>query len=280
MENKSYPELHQLINVVTKLRDPNGGCPWDLEQTHQTLLPFLLEESYEFIEAVEKNSHEHMKEEIGDVLLQVLLHSVIAQQEGYFTLEDVAKNLTDKLISRHPHVFGENANKNQANLSSEKVIENWINIKKEEKAGIKEYFIGEKLLHHPALSSSHKIGKKTKEVNFDWQDYTQVIYKVEEEWQELKEELPPVFQKLTPNMLERVEEELGDMLFSMAQLARHLNLDAEEVLRKANKKFIHRFQKMEDIIEKQKQDKSKLSPQEWNHLWGESKIQTAQDKLR
>lgn len=235
----SHPELERAIEVVKALRHPKTGCPWDLEQTHESLLKYLIEEAYEFVEAVESKNPKLMEEEVGDVLFQVLLHTSMGEESNRFTLESSAKVLADKLIRRHPHVFKPSDEK----LTPDQVIENWQKIKTVEK-GEKKYSIDEKNLHAPALESSYKIGKKSTAVNFDWDDYQQVVMKVEEEWQEVKEELPPTghFNK------ERVKEEIGDLLFSVAQLARHLDLNPEECLRDANKKFIKRFQKVEDMV--------------------------------
>lgn len=235
----SHPELERCIQVVKALRHPVTGCPWDLEQTHESLLKYLIEEAYEFVEAVEKKDPKLMEEEVGDVLFQVLLHTSMGEETKSFSLESAAKNLADKLVRRHPHVF----NKSDKKLTPDEVIENWQIIKKAEK-GEKKYSIDEKNLHAPALESSYKIGKKSTTVNFDWENYQQVLMKVEEEWQEVKEELPPSGQYNK----ERVKEEIGDLLFSVAQLARHLDLNPEECLRDANKKFIGRFQKVEDLV--------------------------------
>lgn len=235
----SHPELERCIQVVKALRHPVTGCPWDLEQTHESLLKYLIEEAYEFVEAVEKKDPKLMEEEVGDVLFQVLLHTSMGEETGSFSLESAAKNLADKLVRRHPHVF----NNSDKKLTPDEVIENWQAIKKAEK-GEKKYSIDEKNLHAPALESSYKIGKKSTSVNFDWENYQQVLMKVEEEWQEVKEELPPSGQYNK----ERVKEEIGDLLFSVAQLARHLDLNPEECLRDANKKFIRRFQKVEDLV--------------------------------
>lgn len=235
----NQPELLRCIEVIKALRHPTTGCPWDLEQTHSTLLKYLIEESYEFIEATELSDPKLMEEELGDVLLQVLLHSTIAEEAKTFNLESVAKTLADKIIRRHPHVFGPA----ETSLSSEEVVANWQEIKKIEK-GSPKYSIDAKCLQAPALESAYKIGKKSTAVNFDWEDYYQVMAKVEEEWQEVKEELPPGGK----HDKARVKEEIGDLLFSVAQLARHLELNPEECLREANKKFIGRFQKVEDKV--------------------------------
>lgn len=252
-----YPELEALITVVQKLRDPNGGCPWDLKQTHQTLLKYLIEESYEYIDAVEKNNMTEMCEELGDVLLQVLLHTTIAEQNKNFNLEEVAKGLKNKLITRHPHVFGDV----KVN-SAEEVTDNWQKIKAETKGAVKN-FISDKDLAMPALMSANHIGKKTKEIKFDWDNPSQVAYKVEEEWQELKEELAalPRINK------DRVAEELGDVLFSMAQLARHLDIDPELALRNANKKFVKRFNKMESFINDAGADIKKMNQEQMDVYW-------------
>lgn len=259
------PELNRCIEVIEKLRHPTEGCPWDLEQTHASLLKYLLEESYEYIEATEKNDPKLMEEELGDVLLQVILHATIGQQAGNFSLESVSKVLADKMVRRHPHVFGQVGN----GLSSQQVLANWQEIKHLEKGSKKKYAIDSKYLAAPALESSLKIGQKSTSVNFDWDDYYQVMAKVEEEWQEVKEELPPggKFHK------QRVKEEIGDLLFSVAQLARHLELNPEECLRDANRKFINRFQKVEDAVTAQGKTLEETAQAELEKIWVQVKKQ-------
>lgn len=254
----AYPELERSIEVIKKLHHPTEGCPWDLEQTHASLLKYLIEESYEFIEAVEAKDPKMMEEEIGDVLLQVLHHSTMGEKLGEFNLESVAKGLADKMIHRHPHVFGD-----KKGISAEEVTANWKDIKAEEKKNDKKYTINKKLLYAPALEGSFRIGEKSTTVNFDWDDYYQVMMKVEEEWQEVKEELPPggQFNK------DRVKEELGDLLFSVAQLARHLGINPEECLREANQKFIRRFQKVEDIVWSKGKKMGEVSQAELEEMW-------------
>lgn len=234
----NYPELERCIEIVKTLRHPKEGCPWDLKQNHQSLLKYLIEESYEFVEAVEKLDSYAMEEEIGDVLFQVLLHTTIAEETGAFSLESAAKYLADKLIKRHPHVFKEKNIK----LTPEQVLKQWQEIKKEEK-GEQIYSMEEKLLHAPSLEASFNIGKKSTSLNFDWSHHSEVLDKVEEELDELKVEIQAKNQ--AP---QKIKEEIGDLLFSVAQLARHLNLNPEECLREANKKFIGRFQKVEDLV--------------------------------
>lgn len=256
---ETFKELISCIETVNKLRDPENGCPWDLKQTHESLLKYLLEESYEFMDSVERKDFNDMKDELGDVLLQVILHSKIAEQDGKFDIEDVARNLKDKIIERHPHVFDD-----KKGLTSEEVEKNWQQIKSKKSEGT---VFTDKDLNFPSLFSSYKIGKKTTQNNFDWEDYGQVVYKVEEEWQELKEELTPH----RSMDMEKVEEELGDMLFSMAQLARHVNLDPEALLRKANKKFIRRFTQMESLVKKRGFALTDLSQSELDVFWSQVK---------
>lgn len=257
-------ELHnfkKLTHVIKDLLNPDSGCPWDLKQTHKSLLKYLIEESFEYIEAVESKDDEKMNEELGDILLQVLLHARIAEKENRFSLESVSKTLADKMIRRHPHVF----NKTEETLSPEQVTENWNKIK--EKEGLSQSIISHKLLANTALNSSYNIGKKSTLVNFDWDDPLQVSYKVEEEWQELKEEIAPY-----PRMnKDRVKEELGDFLFSTVQLARHLEIDPEEALRDANKKFINRFMKMEKILENEKINIKDVSQKDLDSYWNRVK---------
>lgn len=257
-----------LKDVIAELRHPEHGCPWDLKQTHESLLKYLLEESYEFIEAVEEKNPKKMEEEIGDVLMQVLLHAQLGAEKGLFDMESISAVLTEKLIRRHPHVF---ENKDTT-LSADQVLVNWELIKKEEKAredGLKTHHrITNSVLNAPPLMSAYKIGKKTADLKFDWDDYSQVAYKVEEEWQELKEELSPN----RPIKPEAVFEELGDLLFSIAQLARHLNLDPHDALRAANKKFLRRFHSMEDLMLKANVKLEDMNQTQMDVYWNQAKV--------
>ena len=267
--NKS--QFDQLKEVITELHHPERGCPWDLKQTHESILKYLLEESYEFIEATEEKNAKKMEEEIGDVLLQVLFHCQMAQKQGTFDIESVSKALSDKLIRRHPHVF---ENKNTS-LSPEQVLINWEKIKLEEKAREDEksrHYIKPSIVNAPPLTAAVNIGKKTNEIKFDWDDYSQVAYKVEEEWQELKEELS------RPHQLnnEAVFEELGDLLFSVAQLARHLNLDPDKALQAANKKFLRRFYSMEDLISEKNLKLENMNQAQMDVYWNQAKTKEKQ----
>jgi MazG family protein len=258
--------LNRIIAIIAALRHPQTGCPWDLKQTHQSLLRYLFEESYEFQQAVESGDSSEMLDELGDLLLQVLLHAQLAQDDGKFNIEDVAKNLGDKLIRRHPHVFDRTPE--DQGLTPEQVESNWKDIKAQESDKTTGPAIGLRYLNHPSLRSSYLIGKRTKELNFDWEDASQVVYKVEEEWQELKEEIVPG-RELNR---ERVAEELGDFLFSAAQLARHIGYDPEELLRAANKKFLKRFSQVEELVLQDKKSFAELNQEQLDLYW--SKVKT------
>ena len=264
---ETLKELKELINVVSKLRDPEEGCPWNLEQTHKSLLKYMVEEAYEFVGSAERENFEEMKDELGDVLLQVLLHSQMASEKSKFTLEDVCQNLKEKLIRRHPHVFSKDSQK----ITPEQVKINWEKIKEKECNSQKKYEIDEKVLDAPALKAADKIGKKTRELNFDWDDPSQVSYKVEEEWQELKEEIA-AYPRINRD---RIEEEMGDFLFSVAQFSRHLDFDPETTLRNANKKFLKRFQKLEELLKQKDISFQDMDQQSLDHYWFQVKELTS-----
>ena len=225
----THSNFEHLVTIVNKLRDPDTGCPWDLKQTHLSLLKYLIEESYEYIHAVESGSTKKMEEELGDVLLQILLHTKIAEEQKNFSLESISKVLSEKLIRRHPHVF-----EKKESIEAEQVVKNWNKIKEKEQNDNKteKHRIDPGYLSFPALFSANKIGEKTNKIKFDWKNHTEVVGVVESEWTELKTEL----ESKSINK-ERVEEELGDLLFSIAQLSRHLDIGPENALRMANKKF-------------------------------------------
>jgi MazG family protein len=232
------------------------------------LLKYLLEESYEFIEAVEENDSKKMEEEIGDVLMQVLLHAQLGSESNEFDIQSVSAKLTEKLIRRHPHVF---ENKN-TNINADQVLVNWEKIKAEEKARetglITHHRITSSVLNAPPLMAAIKIGKKTNDLKFDWEDYKQVVYKVEEEWQELKEELTP-HREINHKA---AFEELGDLLFSVAQLARHLNMDPHDALKAANKKFLRRFHAMEDLMLLKDVKLEEMNQEQMDVYWNQAKV--------
>ncbi len=249
-----YKNLEELIAVIAKLRAPDG-CPWDREQTHASLRPNMIEEAYEAVDAIDDNDMKHLREELGDVLLQVLLHSQIASEEGVFNIEDVAKELKDKLIHRHPHVFG------NANLSTpDEVKDAWDRLKAEEKTHRKSAMDGISR-SQAALISAQKISKKAVKTGFEWpneESLYECIYSEFEEFKQAKKE----------NDKSHMEEEFGDILFATVNLARWNKIDAEQALLKANKKFEKRFRKMEELATKPLND---YSFEEFDNLWKEAK---------
>lgn len=252
MSNNSFEKL---TSTIKKLRDPIEGCPWDLKQTHESLLRYLIEESYEFIQAVEEKDAQKMKDELGDVLLQVMLHSQIANETSSFDISDVIESITNKMIERHPHVFSDKKTKDLQKIASD-----WE--KKKKKKGA--YFYKQDDLNLPSLICSQKIGEKAERINFDWSSPEKVYQKVQEEILELEVEIKD-------QNIDKIEEELGDVFFSLVQLARHYNLDAEQTLRKANKKFISRFNKVEDLIKSNEQDLFDVSQEKLNQYWNQVK---------
>jgi MazG family protein len=260
--------LIDCYNTIKKLRDPVGGCPWDLEQTHQSLIKYMIEEAYELAEAINSGSDTKIKDELGDVLLQVFLHSILASEKKHFEISDVANNLKEKIIRRHPHVFNPEQINQGKSISSQQVVENWAKIKNQENSDKKSNSsVLKDWSSLPSLMASYKIGQATKKVNFDWENHSQVAYKVEEEWQELKEEL--VASKIDRK---RVAEEMGDLLFSMAQLARHLDIEPEEALAAANRKFSRRFSAVEKLVQQAGKNMENMTQSELDHYWNQVKF--------
>jgi MazG family protein len=266
-------ELMQFYDVIKKLRDPQTGCPWDLEQTHESLLKYLFEEAYEFKEAVEKKDPVLMKEELGDILLQVFLHSVIAEQSKLFSLSEVAQLITEKMVRRHPHVFQDNRT---SKLTTQEVLQQWDDLKQSEQKRTNS-LLSHKLLYASGLEGSYQIGLKSQKIKFDWENYHQVLAKVKEELNELEAELVQLEQhnastQITNSSLHRrIEEEMGDLFFSLAQLARHLHISPEDCAVKANKKFIKRFQMMEQILKNECKNWDHLSMQDKESYWIKAK---------
>lgn len=250
----NYPKLERLIEIIKILRSPNG-CPWDKEQTHKTLRPNMLEEAYEAVDAIDEGDSEHLKEELGDVLLQVVLHAQIGKDENEFDIEDVAGLLNEKLIRRHPHIFGDEI----AN-TPEEVLINWEKIKKEEK---KERISAMDGLSksQSALIAAQKISKRAVKTGFEWESEDDLYKCIMSEFEEFKKACK---NKDTANM----EEEMGDILFAVVNLARWNNIDAEQALLTSNRKFIRRFRKMEELKEK---PLNEYTPAEYEELWQKAK---------
>lgn len=251
-------QLTELIEIMEKLLSPEG-CPWDRAQTPRSLAPHAIEEAHELVEALEREDVEGIKEELGDLLLQVIFHSALAQRRNQFTLEDVLEGICKKLVSRHTHVFGDVKAK-----TAEDALINWTAMKNKEKSRRpKEGRLGVPL-SLPALQRAQKIGDKTRTLKFDWQAPQEVFDKVEEEFIELKT-------ALDSGDVKHAEEELGDLFFVLAQWARHMKWDAETVCRKGNRKFEARFDKLLTLAEKRNLNFSSLSIEEKEKLWEEVK---------
>jgi len=249
-----YKNIEELIEVIRRLRAPDG-CQWDREQTHQSLKPNMLEEAYEAVDAMDDNDMVHLKEELGDVLLQVVLHAQIASEKGDFNIEDVAQGIKDKLIHRHPHVFG-----NQKVSSTDEILANWEKLKSEEKKHRKSAMDGISK-SQSALMTAQKISKKAVKTGFEWPNENSLYECVFSEFDEFKE----ACQEQDKN---HMEEELGDILFAVVNLARWNKIDAEQALLKSNKKFEKRFRKMEELAIKPLED---YSFEEFDKLWKQAK---------
>ncbi len=252
------PAFGQLISIMKQLRGP-GGCPWDAEQSHESLKRYLLEECYEVMEAIDSNNDVHLKEELGDLLLQPVFHAAIAEERGAFNMNDVIETLCDKLIRRHPHVFD-----NQVITTSDEQIVNWEKIKQEEKCNERKSALSGVPPHLPALLKAQKITEKAARVGFDWEHIDQVFAKVREELEELEETISMGDQ-------ERTEAELGDLLFATVNLGRFLSLNPEEALRKTIKRFNSRFTHIEDTMHKRGIPMKDAGLDVMEELWQEAK---------
>jgi ATP diphosphatase len=258
-------DIRRLIEIMAALRTPGTGCPWDLEQTFATIAPYTLEEAYEVADAIERGDLEDLREELGDLLLQVVFHARMAEETGAFDFGDVMETITAKLIRRHPHVFG-----NARDLSPEAVKGLWETIKAAEKAGRAKArgdaaALPPGLLEGvprllPALTRAEKLTKKAATVGFDWPEAAQVVAKI-------REELAEVEEAAAGGAPERIEDEIGDLLFAAANLARHFRVDPETALRGANAKFERRFKAIERGLADQGRSAQEATLEEMERLW-------------
>lgn len=259
-ELNKLESISKIRKVIKILRDPIDGCPWDLKQDYNSLAPYSIEEAYELVDAIENNDIEEIKKELGDLLLQVILISQVADDKGDFDFDDVANEISKKIIRRHPQIFDKNYNENDL------PHESWEKIKKLEKNKITntKNTLDQVEKNIPTLLRSLKIQKKAASLNFDWENETQVLNKIDEEIHELKD-------ALMVNNKKMIEEELGDLFFTIINLSRRLNLDPEQTIRKANKKFITRFNEMENFIEDNKLKWHNLKKHDFKNLWNKVK---------
>ncbi len=259
-ELNKLESISKIRKVIKILRDPIDGCPWDLKQDYNSLAPYSIEEAYELVDAIENNDIEEIKKELGDLLLQVILISQVADDKGDFNFDDVANEISNKIIRRHPQIFDKNYNENDL------PHESWEKIKKLEKNKITntKNTLDQVEKNIPTLLRSLKIQKKAASLNFDWENETQVLNKIDEEIHELKD-------ALKMNNKKMIEEELGDLFFTIINLSRRLNLDPEQTIRKANKKFTTRFNEMENFIEDNKLKWHNLKKHDFKNLWNKIK---------
>ena len=267
-ELNNLVSIEKIRKVIEILRDPENGCPWDLKQDYQSLAPYSIEEAYELVDAIESNNIDNIRNELGDLLLQVVLISQIAADKDDFNLDDVANEISNKIIRRHPQIFDHDyTNNDLPNESWERIKNNEENIN-----GIKSKHILDKIeTNIPSTLRSIKIQKKAASLNFDWKNKTQVLSKVDEELIELKE-------AIQKNNKDNIEEELGDLFFTLLNLSRHLKLDPDQTIRKANNKFILRFNTMENILDEMKLKWHNLETSDLEQLWNKAKLIHKEDK--
>ena len=254
---QSTTSFANLCDIVAKLRAP-GGCPWDREQTHESLLAAVIEEAYEVTEAARAKNDVHFREELGDLLLLVVMHAEIASEAGRFNIDEIIRDISNKLIRRHPHVFGTSDARD-----SGAVLKQWEAIKREEKKADSHYFASlPKAL--PALMRAQKAQSKAARVNFDWTEVRDVVAKVEEELREMKEAIAALDRA-------RIEEEIGDMLFAVVNLARKCKIDAESALQAGTDKFVARFNQLEDEVKARGKELGDVGLPEMDEIWDQIK---------
>ena len=254
--NKLTEEINNLLQTFKKLRDPSQGCPWDKEQDFKSIASCSIEEAYEVADAIEREDFNDLKEELGDLFFQIIFHSGMAEEKKLFNFEEVVKELNDKLIRRHPHVFDK-----KQEMSASKSLEIWEKEKKKEREKKNLISLMDDIPKNlPSLTRAKKIQKRAKSVGFDWQNENEVLRKIDEEIDELK-------RAKASQKKEDISEEIGDLFFTLVNLSRHYNLEPEDIIRKANLKFETRFRKMEDEASMANVDLKDLEINELESLW-------------
>ncbi|PWW12693.1 nucleoside triphosphate pyrophosphohydrolase [Mangrovibacter plantisponsor] len=257
-------EIERLLGIMRRLRDPQSGCPWDKEQTFSSIAPYTLEETYEVLDAIAREDFDDLRGELGDLLFQVVFYAQMAQEAGHFDFASVCAAISDKLERRHPHIFGD------ATLNdSEAVLANWEKTKREERAEKEQFSVLDDIPHSlPALMRAHKIQKRCSAVGFDWTTLGPVLEKVHEEIDEVMHEAS---QAVVDE--DKLEEEVGDLLFATVNLSRHLGKKAETALQKANLKFERRFRQVEAIIRQQGLTLEQATLVQMERAWQQVKCQ-------
>jgi len=269
MKDISEQAIDKLLEVMKRLRDPNNGCPWDIEQTYASIAPSTIEEAYEVVDAIEKEDFDHLREELGDLLFQVIFYAELGREEGRFNFNDIASVLTDKLIRRHPHVFPSGQLDSQADgpstMSEEEVKAQWEAIKQEERKGKGQAGLLQDIpVSMPALARAGKLQKRASAIGFDWPDYKGALEKLREELDELQ-------QAIDAKDESSISEEFGDTLFSMVNLSRHLKIDPEKALRGTNRKFTDRFEFIESQLLSKGLSPKQATLEQMDLLWEEAK---------
>jgi ATP diphosphatase len=255
--------MPRLVEIMRALRDPDAGCPWDIEQTFETIAPYTIEEAYEVADAIERENWSELRGELGDLLLQSVYHTQMASEAGLFDFDDVANDISDKMVARHPHVFGDESR----DKSADQQTQDWEKIKAAERAAKKRGgVVDEVALGLPALMRAVKLQKRAARVGFDWPDISMVVDKIVEEARELSE-------AQTESDPDHLAEEYGDLLFVIANLGRHLNIDPEEALRNANSKFTRRFRFIEAELKRRGKSPEQSDLDEMDALWNAAKAQ-------
>ena len=253
--------MPRLLAIMARLRDPVTGCPWDVEQTFATIAPYTIEEAHEVADAIARDDMADLKGELGDLLFQSVFHAQMAAEAGHFTFDDVARTIGDKMIARHPHVFGPDSNAK----SADQQVADWETVKAAERAAkSRGGVLDDVALGLPALMRAEKLQKRAARVGFDWPDIAMVIDKIAEEARELAEARATLPQ-------DKIAEEMGDLLFVMANLARHLKVDAEDALRAANAKFTRRFADIEASLAREGKPPADSDLAEMDALWDAAK---------
>ena len=270
-ENNSHP-VEQLLMIMKALRDPVSGCPWDQKQTFATIAPYTVEEAYEVADAIARQDADELRDELGDLLLQVVYHSQMASEQGQFDFVDVVQSICDKMIRRHPHVFAAETYQHNGSLEQD-----WERIKQQERAAKYVENSDTSILANvsagmPPLLRARKLQKKAAQVSFDWPSAIPVLDKIQEELNELKSVIETKQQHV------RLEEEIGDLLFSVVNICRHLKVDAELAMQKANIKFESRFREIERLALDRKQSLAELDADELDKLWEQAKLNISGQK--
>ena len=271
MSTQHNTEIERLLDIMARLRDPDGGCPWDVEQSFATIAPYTVEEAYEVAEAVSRDDMELLREELGDLLLQVVFHAQMAAEAETFTFEDVARSICDKMVRRHPHVFGEDEiDSAEAQTMAWEAHKAAERNRRAEAEGQPSGVLDGIPLALPALMRAEKLQRRAARAGFDWPRAEHVLDKIDEEIAELRAAIAG------PAAAERVGEELGDLLFACVNLARHLAVDAETALRSANAKFERRFHRIETLLAERGRTLEDAGLEEMDRLWNQAKAEENQ----